>query len=49
MPGAQATLPVTERAAGEILSLPVHEAVTREQAERVVAAVNELGKATNAR
>ena len=39
---AQATLPVTERAAAEILSLPVHEAVTREQADVVIAAVNEF-------
>lgn len=33
-------LPVTVRAAGEILSLPVHESVSRDDALRVTAAIN---------
>jgi dTDP-4-amino-4,6-dideoxygalactose transaminase len=35
-------LPETERAAAEVLSLPVHPALTRADLERVVAAVNAL-------
>jgi aminotransferase EvaB len=34
-------LPVTEQAASEILSLPIHEALTPDQAERIVQVVNE--------
>lgn len=34
------SLPVTEQAANEILSLPCHEALSREDAEKVVDAVN---------
>jgi len=36
---ATAPLPVTERAAGEVLSLPIHEALTDAEVDRVVAVV----------
>jgi dTDP-4-amino-4,6-dideoxygalactose transaminase len=36
-------LPETERAAGEVLSLPVHPAITEEELGRVADAVNETG------
>ncbi len=39
-PYARAELPETDRAAGEVISLPVHPALTQEDRERVVAAVN---------
>jgi hypothetical protein len=38
-------LPETERAAAEVVSLPVHPSLTRDDLERVAAAVNELGGA----
>lgn len=38
-------LPETERAAREVLSLPVHPALTQEDLERVVAGVNAVAKA----
>ncbi len=37
-----ADLPATDRAAGEVLSLPVHPALTEGDLERIAAAVNEL-------
>ena len=37
-----APLPVTEAAAGEILSLPVHEALRADEVELVVEAVNDF-------
>ncbi|MER7662311.1 MULTISPECIES: DegT/DnrJ/EryC1/StrS family aminotransferase [unclassified Streptomyces] len=37
-------LPETERAAAEVVSLPVHPSLTAEDLERIVAAVNELGE-----
>lgn len=39
---ADVSLPVTERAAGEILSLPMYPELTREQIEYVVSAVREV-------
>ncbi|WP_431963893.1 DegT/DnrJ/EryC1/StrS family aminotransferase [Actinacidiphila sp. bgisy160] len=38
-------LPETERAAAEVLSLPVHPSLSQDDLERVVAAVNALGDA----
>ncbi|MFI6639728.1 DegT/DnrJ/EryC1/StrS family aminotransferase [Streptomyces sp. NPDC050504] len=37
-------LPVTERAAAEVVSLPVHPSLSQGDLERIVAAVNELGE-----
>lgn len=37
-------LPETERAAAEVVSLPVHPSLSAEDLERIVAAVNELGE-----
>ncbi|MEV8564719.1 DegT/DnrJ/EryC1/StrS family aminotransferase [Streptomyces sp. NPDC051322] len=37
-------LPETERAAAEVVSLPVHPSLTAEDLERIVVAVNELGE-----
>lgn len=44
-PYARAELPETDRAAGEVISLPVHPALTQEDRERVVAAVNAVAGA----
>lgn len=38
-------LPATERAAAEVLSLPVHPSLSREDLDRIVAAVNTVAKA----
>lgn len=43
--GVEADLPVTEKAAREVLSLPVHPSVTDDDRERVVEAVNAAVKA----
>lgn len=43
--GVDADLPVTEVAAAEVLSLPVHPSLTPDDIEQVAAAVNELAKA----
>ncbi|MGR0220193.1 DegT/DnrJ/EryC1/StrS family aminotransferase [Agromyces sp. ZXT2-6] len=43
--GLEIDLPETERAAREVLSLPVHPSLSEGDLERVVAAVNELAKA----
>ena len=43
--GVPADLPVTARACAEVLSLPVHPALSPEDLERVVAGVNALAKA----
>lgn len=40
--GYRDSLPETERAAAECLSLPVHPALTRDDLDRIVAAVNDL-------
>ncbi|MGW4029031.1 DegT/DnrJ/EryC1/StrS family aminotransferase [Streptomyces sp. NPDC004838] len=37
-------LPETERAAAEVISLPVHPSLSREDLERIVTAVNDLGE-----
>ncbi|MGV9311481.1 DegT/DnrJ/EryC1/StrS family aminotransferase [Streptomyces sp. NPDC003691] len=37
-------LPVTEQAAAEVVSLPVHPSLSRDDLDRIVAAVNELGE-----
>lgn len=37
-------LPETERAAAQVISLPVHPSLTAEDLERIVVAVNELGE-----
>jgi dTDP-4-amino-4,6-dideoxygalactose transaminase len=38
---ASAPLPVTERAADEVLSLPIHEALTDDEIDRVIGVVNQ--------
>jgi perosamine synthetase len=38
-------LPETERAAREVISLPVHPALTKRQRERIVSAVNTVARA----
>lgn len=43
--GVEVDLPETERAAAEVLSLPVHPSLSRADLERVVHAVNTLSKA----
>lgn len=43
--GLQLDLPRTELAAAEVLSLPVHPSLTREDLERIVDAVNSLAEA----
>jgi dTDP-4-amino-4,6-dideoxygalactose transaminase len=40
--GYDDTLPVTEQAAGEVLSLPVHPSLSREDLDRIVKAVEAL-------
>jgi dTDP-4-amino-4,6-dideoxygalactose transaminase len=42
---ANACLPETERAAGEVLSLPVHPSLSETDLERIVTAVNRLAEA----
>ncbi|MFF3557281.1 DegT/DnrJ/EryC1/StrS family aminotransferase [Streptomyces tsukubensis] len=37
-------LPVTEQAAAEVVSLPVHPSLSRDDLDRIVTAVNELGE-----
>ncbi|MFI0352780.1 DegT/DnrJ/EryC1/StrS family aminotransferase [Actinomadura sp. 9N407] len=46
LPDPRWDLPETERAAAEVLSLPVHPAVTEEELVRVADAVNETGAAS---
>jgi dTDP-4-amino-4,6-dideoxygalactose transaminase len=43
--GLTLDLPVTKRAADEVLSLPVHPALTEDDLERIVMAVNRVAKA----
>ncbi|MDQ1714743.1 MAG: perosamine synthetase [Frankiaceae bacterium] len=43
--GLTLDLPETERAAGEVLSLPVHPSLSADDLERIVAAVNAVAKA----
>ncbi len=43
--GLELDLPVTEKAAAEVISIPVHPSVTDEDRDRVVAAVNAVAKA----
>jgi dTDP-4-amino-4,6-dideoxygalactose transaminase len=43
--GVDADLPETERAAREVISLPVHPSLSADDLERIVAAVNAVAKA----
>ncbi|QDQ19974.1 DegT/DnrJ/EryC1/StrS aminotransferase family protein [Corynebacterium glutamicum] len=38
-------LPETEKAASQVLSLPIHPSLTQDDLERIVGAVNTLAKA----